>query len=86
MSIALPLAPPTAQRLPRSIGAVIGELTVHPVDRAAGTAKGVIRSVRRHRGDEIAIELLRRFPPVAHPLFVATRSTAGRRCGCRRST
>jgi taurine dioxygenase len=24
--------------------------------------------VRRHRGDEIAIELLRRFPPVAHPL------------------
>ena len=28
----------------------------------------LISSVRRHRGDEIAIELLRRYPPVAHPL------------------
>ena len=28
----------------------------------------LIGSVRRHRGDEVAIEVLRRFPPVAHPL------------------
>lgn len=28
----------------------------------------LITSVRRHRGDDVAIELLRRYPPVAHPL------------------
>ena len=38
----------------------------------------LLSSVRRHRGDEIAIELLRRYPPVAHPL-VRRHPVNGRR-------
>lgn len=37
----------------------------------------LIDSVRRHRGDDIAIELLRRYPPAAHPL-VRSHPVSGR--------